>query len=518
MQKHEAEKLAVEYLKVHGCAFSGERIGSVGMLKFAIPGQSTENGRLMVRSSNELEVWNTASTRPLSLPSPWRDAEPKTIGTRQIPAKTVAAADLQLILHARRYQPKPVIELSPPDQPPKQVQVFADAAVAAAAQRNLENQGWTFGRQLRNGIIECNDGGGRRDSCRMVVKNGIASVWSYRGDLNLSSPWQSGRLTKDGCQTLYATGRTLNLGSDQVIAVRDPLRVAPRLVERGELYPGTVEFVRRIWTDNLSSPRDHPALNKYGARLDPGGLRAIGESGTARKQWAVGNLLVPLYRPDGDNQDLELAGGQRWLQTEFAGSDKYFLVGTPARGVMALIPPPHDLDGGLHDWLKQTRPDKPLILAESVAAGMALHQAGCGNVICAMSAKNLPVVAQWIQDAGIKSSFPAGITIAADNDHELTPAGKLKSTGILDALHAADILTAKVALTDHGKHGMDARDLLAEGGERAVHAYMTNLRTSDEIRCHRTDIFPVPRVAISNQLPNPRAVTQQISPACHIER
>ena len=518
MQKYEAEKLAVEYLKAHGCAFSGERIGSVGMLKFAIPGQSAETGRLMVRNNNQLEVWNTASTKPLSLHSPWRDTEPKTIGTRQIPAKTVAAADLQLAMNANRDQSNPPLGLLQPAKPPKQVEVFSDAAVETAARQDLESQGWSFGRQLASGIIECNDGSGKRDSCRMIVKNGIASVWSYRGELALSSSWQQGRLTKDGCQTMYATGRTLGLGSDQVVSVRDPVRAAPRAMERAEINPDAVKFVRRVWNDNISAPSAHPALNKYGVKLDPGALIAIGESGTAKKQCAVGNLLVPLYRSDPDGKHLELAGGQRLLQTPFNGSDKYFLAGTPASGVMALIPPPRDLDNGLNEWEINANYDQPLILAESVAAGMALHQSGAGNVICAMSAKNLPVVARWIASSGVVDVFPAGVIVAADNDHERTSSGKLKSTGILDALQAAEILHAKVALTDHGKHGMDARDLLAEGGEQAVHAYMNDLRTPDEIRQQRTDIFPFPRVDISNQLPNQPTAAQQISPACHRER
>lgn len=61
MRKFEVEKLAVEYLKAHGCKFSGERIGSIGMLKSAIFGQPAETGRLLVRDNNQLEVRNSTS-------------------------------------------------------------------------------------------------------------------------------------------------------------------------------------------------------------------------------------------------------------------------------------------------------------------------------------------------------------------------------------------------------------------------------------------------------------------------
>ena len=61
MQKFETEKPAVEYLKAHGCKFSGERIGSIGMLKSAIFGQQGKTGRLLVRNNNQLEMRNSTS-------------------------------------------------------------------------------------------------------------------------------------------------------------------------------------------------------------------------------------------------------------------------------------------------------------------------------------------------------------------------------------------------------------------------------------------------------------------------
>lgn len=508
MKKNEAEKIAVDYLKSRGCDFSGERSGKVGLLKFSLPGQTAETGRLMVRANNQVEVWNTASTRPLTLTTPWIDASARLLGKRQIPVKTVDAAAL-LTLAMSAAQQAPLLGVAPPMQ--KQFETFPDTVVEAAARQNLEAYGWTFGKTLGNRITECNDGAGKRNSCRFIVNNGIASVWSYRGDVSLPSPWQTGRNTKDGCSTMYATGKSLGLGSEQAVPITQYVKPA-RVDERGLLNPETIEFVKRVWEAGVIAPDDHPALIKYGAQLNSNGLLAIPESGTARRQHAVGNILVPLYRADDRGDGLELVGGQRLLQTPFNDSDKYFVSGTPASGVMAFVPPPRDLDHGLQEWLSNINPDQPLILAESVAAGMALQQSGVGNVICALSAKNMPVVAQWIEKSGVIKSFSAGVVIAADNDYECITAGKnagkLKSTGIMNALQAAEILDASVALANHGKHGMDARDLLAEGGNLAVRQYVENRRSPDEVRQQRADIFNVQEIDIA---------PTQISPVTHID-
>jgi hypothetical protein len=51
--------------------------------------------------------------------------------------------------------------------------------------------------------------------CRRLVSNdGVATAFSFRGDIDLPAPWRVGRQTSDGKKTMLVTGRDLGLDGD----------------------------------------------------------------------------------------------------------------------------------------------------------------------------------------------------------------------------------------------------------------------------------------------------------------
>jgi hypothetical protein len=477
------EKNVIEYLESRGASFSGERVGKAGMLVFSIPGESRENGRVLVKRDGSVSVWHIGANKGLNLGQPWRPGEKKLIGTREVASVTISANELSRLPHTSI----PLVKLQ------QQRLTYDHKAFEAAVNHALTSQGWKFA-YARGGIQHWNDGTGSTPSERVKIGDGIATAWSFRNDVSLPAPWQKGRDTQYGSKAMFVTARDLSLESNGLSTV--PSATA-QLPQRQPVNQETVELVRQSWANGVFAPSEHPQLNKAGAQLNPTMLRVFPASFETMQKHLTGDLIAPLFRDDGKG-GLELTGAQRLMSAPYNGNDKMILSGTQTAGAFMPVPPTSLMSPipKIEAWIQQLGPDakeKPLVIAEGVATGLAIHQAGAGNVLVAVSSGNLPAVAQWVKDSGLNKHFPAGVVIAADLDSSRDANGKLKSNAIPKAMQAAEIVGGKVALASAGLSvGTDARDLLGSGGPDAVQTYIKNAVTPEYIR-HRRDVFPEQR-------------------------
>ena len=480
-----AESLAVAYLKSRAATFSGERVGKSGMLTFALAGESQVNGRLLVKRDGSVSVWHIGARQGLNLGSPWTPEEHRQIGARQAASFTITPEALA----ALPPDPTPLQKLhrSQTRQPLRPI--YDQPAFEAAITHALENAGWKYHRE-RGGLQYWNDGSGSTPAERVKLGEGIATVWSFRHEVSLPTPWQPGRDTRYGNKTLFVTARDLGIAAHGVSSTARPVV----RTERPPINPETVALVRASWAANVPAPVHHPQLNKDGAQLNSTLLRAFPDNAATRHKHLAGDLIAPLFRPNGQG-GLELTGAQRLMAEAYHGNDKMMLSGTQTAGAFMPIPPfPLMAERpDIHAWLQQLRIASaihPLVIAEGVATGMAIHQSGVGNVLVAVSSGNLPAVAQWVKDTGLDQHFPAGVVIAADLDTARDADGKLNSSAIPKAMQAAELVGGKVALATAGMpNGTDARDLLGKGGVHAVECYIRDAVPPESIR-QRRDVFP----------------------------
>lgn len=470
----------IKYFEQRGCTFSGEVAGN-GIYKFALPGEAREDGRLTV-GRHGARVWHVSAKAGLDLGDPWKSAAPIRFGSRQIPSATAIPNDLTPNENPLRRKATEIAVARP---------TYSDKEISEAVGAILRGCGWE--QQYQKADLEYwNDGTGSTAACRVHVGNGIASVWSHRSDVDLPPPFRPGRDTRDGHSTMYVTGRDLALeSSGKAIIAPPPRRAAP-----ASLNAETLALVRESWDAGIAPPADHPQLIKAGAQLEPSSLRKFPDNKQTRERHCSNDLIVPLFRPSGDRLSLELVGGQRLMARPWQGNDKLLLPGTSSAGALIPIPPePIMKSGRLLDWmgsLGRHRVDGlPLVICEGVATGLAIHQSGAGNAICAVSSSNLPAVARWVKESGLADYFPAGVVIAADLDTSRDEAGRLKSNAISKAIEAAELVGGRVALAGicH-KPGTDARDLLGEGGVQAVRDYIAEAVDPAAIKC-RPDVLPL---------------------------
>jgi len=205
--------------------------------------------------------------------------------------------------------------------------------------------------------------------------------------------------------------------------------------------------------------------------------------GSAVRQSRSGALIVPVLRPTSDLQTVEWAGGQ----TIHKDGSKYFIAGTKALGAFALVPAVKDPNR----WMDHlaTSP-KPLILCEGVGTAMAIHQATGYPVLAGLSAKNLPVVAEWLKASG--HAARRDMIVFADNDLAHPTHPESGYIGIREATKAAEILDGRVAVVDNGQKGYDARDLYRDHGYQAVIDHLEESMFPDEVRQHRPEAFSLP--------------------------
>ena len=207
--------------------------------------------------------------------------------------------------------------------------------------------------------------------------------------------------------------------------------------------------------------------------------------GHAKLRQSGGNLVVPVFRPASDISKVELAGAQ----TIGADGFKMFVAGTKSNCGFTMIPAHADPE----KWLAHLKKsDKSLVLCEGVGTALSVYHATGQPVLACFTAKNLPVVAEWLKDQGYCDGRKT--IICADNDLDKRRDGTDKREadkfiGIREAVKAAEITGGKVALSDSAQSGYDARDLMRDKGSKAVSDLVFDARSVDQIKADRPEVF-----------------------------
>lgn len=441
------------------------------LLQFRLPGDSHPAGRATTTRDGMVRIWHRGSREGLDLSEKWQPAVPVELEPgRSVPSYTARLGDLQAGDKILKRDLTPERMVAPDD------------AVRAAALAVLEGHGWKQVGTGKAGLSYLNDGTGSTPACRLSVKDGIASVWSFRGDLDLPAPWRPGRTLTTGEQTMFATGR--DLGVTASIAAARPTHLPPP-PSRPPVDKALGEKVVEWWRQGEAAPDDHRHLTKHGARLVGDDLRLMPWDSGFR-----GDLIVPMFRPAEDAKvALEVSGGQRLCGETVMGTDKMLLPGT--RLADSFVPVPfsplvsrvNDGTVNFEHWMKTLGPgvkDRPLVVCEGVATALAIYESGAGYPVAAISSNNLDGVAKWLSESGYASRFP-GVVIATDYDVAVKN-GKPVSKAIERAIEAAEKVGAKVAIPPPGSAvGTDARDMYAQG-PGAVRDYIASALTPSVAR------------------------------------
>ena len=254
-----------------------------------------------------------------------------------------------------------------------------------------------------------------------------------------------------------------------------------------------VDKTKDLW-DSSTSITGHSYLTK--PDLNPARIRQTDD----------GRLLVPIFRPAApDLSKVELAGAQLISDNGF----KQFLPGTKSGGGFALVPAHPDPN----KWFEHlSKSGKPLVLCEGVGTALAIHQATGYPVVACLSAKNLPLVAEWLKHEG--HALNRDVVICADNDLDKTSDGlnkreSDKHIGIKEACKAAEITGGKVALVDNDRKGYDAKDLMRDDGDKAVSDLIADARTIEEIKIDRPEVFGIEK-NLQQQVQQEREVEEEI--------
>jgi phage/plasmid primase-like uncharacterized protein len=143
----------------------------------------------------------------------------------------------------------------------------------------------------------------------------------------------------------------------------------------------------------------------------------------------------------------------------------------------------------LQAWLAVADKNKPLVICEGVATGLAIQQSCAGSTLCALSSNNVMGVAKWVKKTGLSDLFPS-VVIATDHDIGRDAAGRLKSNAIPRALEAAKDTGFVLAVAAAScPAGADARDLLGQGGPQAVRDYIASAAPAADVKKARAEIF-----------------------------
>lgn len=442
------------------------------LLQFRLPGDNHPAGRVTTTRDGMARIWHRGSRDGLELSGKWQPAAPIDLEPgRSVPSYTTRLADL-----------------GPGDGiakrgAVKERLVAPDAEVKAAVLTLLESYGWKQAGAGKAGLLYLNDGNGSTPACRMSVKDGIASVWSFRGDLDLPAPWRSGRTLATGEKTMFATGRDLGIAAS---AVAQPRTVSlPPPPSRPPVDKALAAKVVEWWRQGEAAPEDHRHLTKHNTHLVGDDLRLMPWDSGFR-----GDLIVPMFRPAEDAKvALEISGGQRLCDGTTMGTDKMLLPGT--RLADSFVPVPFSplmsrVNDGMvnfEHWMKTLGPgvkDRPLVVCEGVATALSIYESGAGYPVAAISSNNVMGVAKWLSESGYASRFP-DFVIATDYDVGMKN-GKPTSKAIERAIEAAEKVGAKVAIPSPGSAvGTDARDLYAQG-PGAVRDYIASALAPEAAR------------------------------------
>jgi hypothetical protein len=340
------------------------------------------------------------------------------------------------------------------------------------------------------------DGSDQKPVYKLLVSNeGLATAFSFRGDVDLPAPWREGRPTRDGKKTMFVTGRDLGLDGDLAPSRSSP--ALPRPVITPEIHPVDLDLNRdtiKSWMAAEIPPADHRHLVKANAVLNGSDLRVYPVS-----HRFASTMMAPMFRPDplGRPGMVELCGVQHLMPKVAFHTDKLMAKGSLTVGAFVPFPAPDSLmraitgDGlvSMQDWLAVADKTKPLVICEGVATGLAIQQSGAGNTLCALSSNNVISVAQWVNQTGLLDLF-SGVVIATDHDISRDSAGRLKSNAIPRALEAAKVTGFALAVPPViSQVGADARDLLGQGGPQAVRDFIASAAPAADVENARADIF-----------------------------
>jgi hypothetical protein len=206
------------YLLARGCEI--HRIKD-HLVEFGLPGETsrTPGGRLSLASDGSLKMWHRYAEKGLAAGAPWHAAGSIRLGDKSTPSLATHIDQLRVAneLSALTKVPKFSAE-------PKQRRRYDPEQVWRAADALLQSAGLVASRLHGR----YSDGTDQKPVCKLLVSNdGVATAFSFRGDIDLPAPWREGRSTSDGKKTMYVTGR--DLGLDGHLAPPRPSSALPRL-------------------------------------------------------------------------------------------------------------------------------------------------------------------------------------------------------------------------------------------------------------------------------------------------
>lgn len=457
------------------------------MYSFSLNGdQRQKQGRMLVSAGSEVKIWHQSLQRPWLNNPAFKSIEigGADKGRGPTPGYSIPLKDFEGLqpglLSKVREQPR---QISRPTQATERLRPqINDSEVHALAIQSLSSHGWEAKRSS-SGLTYLDDAHGSGAAGRLVVNDGLAIVWTHRGDVPpLGEPWRPGQPTSNGLATMIATGRDL-AGIGLNVS-----RPAPVQLSQSQQIPETekIAAIQAVWSrlveHSQACPPDHRHLTKGTSSLDkalpPTGLLIIPEGKLE------GAIAMPMLRESEVTGQLQVVGVQALLTSPGEeGNDKQLLANSSISGSFTPWPLPPVRDGkfDLTEWVEQRDKTKPIVLCEGVATALAVHHSGAGHAVICYSSSNLPIVAKYLAEREFDQVH--GIVVAADNDIALKRDGTLKSPGVLKAIEAARLCDGEAAFA--GKTaavGADARDLYVNDGPGAVQRYIARAQKPDEVK------------------------------------
>ena len=459
------------------------------LVEFRLAGETsrTPGGRLSLARDGTLKMWHRYAEKGLAAGEPWLPAGDILIGDKSTPA--LRAHVDQLTVHQELTALNKVPKFS---SAPGQLRSYDPEQVWRAADASLQVAGLIPSR-LHGRYC---DGSDQKPVYKLLVSNdGLATAFSFRGDIDLPAPWRVGRQTSDGKKTMFVTGRDLGLDGDLAPPRSSP--ALPRPVKASEFNPADLDLNRdtiKSWMVAETPPADHRHLVKSNAVLNGSDFRVY-----PRDHRFAGTMMVPMFRPDpmGRRDTVELCGVQHLMAKVTFSTDKIMAKGSRTVGAFVPFPAPDSLMRAMtgdslapiQAWLAVADKNKPLVICEGVATGLAIQQSGAGNTLCALSSNNVMAVAKWVKETGLSDMFPS-VVIATDHDIGREAAGRLKSNAIPRALEAANLTGFTLVVPPESSQiGTDARNLLGQGGPQAVRDYIASAAPAADVEKARPDIF-----------------------------
>jgi len=479
---------AKQYLVLRECKITREY---PNMIEFKLNDDSSNvsHGRISVSGNGNLKMWHRFAKNGLQAGEPWKSCDSKDL---KMPVLSCHVNDLKLQPALLPLTKVPLFQMS------NKLFQFEPEQLLEAATRNLTSNGF-----LKISKDRFTDGTDKSPVVQLHVGSGVATVFSYRNDIDLPEPWKVGKPDAEGRKIMFASGRALGLGGGvEVETFSKPASItSAREVRAVDHDLGRNTFT--AWKQGLIPPADHPQLNKKNAVLDGSDLRIYPFKNNHINQLVMPEtIMVPIFRPGPENSPgtVQLCGLQYLFpeKNEFSGTDKMIAKNSVQTGAFLPLPCPDSLMKKLgadalapiDAWLAHADLTKPLVICEGVSSGMAIQQPQAGNTLCALNKDNVVVVAKWVKDSGLAEKFPK-VIIATEYDITRDDKGRFKSNAIEKAVGAAKENGFLVAVPPvNSPSGTDARDILGSpGGLEALYAYINSATTAQEIEKTRPDIF-----------------------------